>query len=455
MTRLGRCVVVAAASMAVACAVGDARQHDIADRADAYLKAQADAGFFSGAALIARDGVPLFAEAYGEANLEWSIPNSVGTRFRIASIAKTFTAALVLRLEEQGRLSVGDRLCTYLESCPDAWGLLTIHHLLTHTSGIPDYVRLPDFASLNRLPYEPDRIVGLVRDRPLEVTAGERYSYSNVNYLLLGMVLERVSGLSYEQLLHEQLLGPLGMPNTGIDRASTVVPNRASGYVPDGAQLANADYIDMRWVFGAGEIYSTVGDLLVWEQAVRNGRVVRAETLARMWRADRGEYGYGWQVLRAWPPGIDKRLVLHAGGVNGFATDLLSYPDDGVTIVILANLMTAPMAVISRDLSAIVFGADYVMPVVRRAIHLDPSVYDTYAGDYELAPGVTINVRREGERLVVQATGQPADVAIPESESRFFSRTVDAQMTFVKDADGRVTHLTLHAGGRDSVARRR
>jgi hypothetical protein len=117
--------------------------------------------------------------------------------------------------------------------------------------------------------------------------------------------------------------------------------------------------------------------------------------------------------------------------------------------------MTAPMAVISRDLSAIAFGANYAMPVVRRPIELDPSVYDAFVGEYELAPGVTIDVRREGDRLVVQATGQPADVAIPESELRFFSRKVDAQVTFGKDADGHVTHLTLHAGGRDTVARRR
>lgn len=450
-----QCGLVLAASLLGTVATPSARQHDIATQAHAYLQAQTDAGFFSGAVLIARDGAPVFAKAYGQANAEWQIPNTLDTRFRIASISKTFTAALVMQFEERGRLSVTDRLCGFLESCPEAWAPLTIHHLLTHTSGIPDYVRLPDFGSLSRQAYAPSRIITLVRDKALEAAPGERYLYSNANYVLLGLVLERISGVPFERLLHEQLLAPLGMTNTGIDHASTLVANRASGYVPDGAGLANADFIDTTWVFGAGQMYSTVGDLLMWDQAWRQGRVVRDETRIRMWRADRGDYGYGWQVLGAWPPGINKRLVLHAGGLHGFATDLLSYPDENVTIVILANLMTAPMAVISRDLSAIMFKAPYALPVVRRAIDVNPALYDTYAGDYQLAPNVVLNVRREGNRLVVQATDQAPDVAVPESELRFFSRKVDAQITFARDAAGRVTHLTVHSGGRDTVAPRR
>ena len=427
---------------------------DVAARADAYLRAQAEAGFFSGAVLIARGGVPVFAKGYGYANAEWEIPNSTDTRFRIASITKTFTAAMVLLLHETQRLDVGASVCTYLDPCPDAWRPVTVHHLLTHTAGVPNYTDVPDFLDRARTPRPPAEILALVRDRPLEFAPGSRYRYSNSGYLMLGLILERAGGAPYDRLLDSLILGPLGLRDTGFDRPAPVLPRRASGYRPDGLALAPADHLEMSWVYAAGGMYSTVGDLLKWEQALSRGDLLPRRVVDRMWAAGVGPYGYGWQVLAPSAQTLQRPLVLHAGGLNGFATDLLRYPGEDLTVVILANLGTVPLPRISRDLSAIALGEAYTPPVVRRPMVVDPAIYDTYAGVYQLTPQVSVSVAREGDRLIVQATGQPRDVAIPESETRFFSRLVDGQITFAKDAGGRVTQLVIHQGGKDLVASR-
>lgn len=427
---------------------------EVAQRAEAYLQAQTNAGFFNGVVLIQQGEVALYRGAFGWADAEQRVANTVSTRFRVASISKTFTAALVLRLVEQGRLKLDTTLNALFEPCPEAWSRITVHHLLTHTTGIPNYTSLPGFEPNNHMPYQPEQIVAMFRDLPLTFAPGEKYSYSNSNYLLLAMLVEKVSQRPFAEMLRSELLGPLGLDGTADIGRRSDEPEVAVGYVPDGLELARARPFDMSWVLGSGSMVSTVGDLQAWVRALAEERVLPAATLGKMWQADRGPYGYGWQVLDQWPPGFGKPLVLHAGGMHGVATDLLYYPREQVTIVILANLETAPMAVIARDLSAIVFGADYAAPTVRKPVSVDPAILDAYVGDYQIAPGVMLTVRRDGNRLVVQATGQPADIAIPESATRFYSRRVDGQLTFVADAQGAITHLVIHQNGRDTPAQR-
>lgn len=454
MKTIWLCVV---AALAVAIRPGTAREPAsavVAARADAYLRAQVEAGFFSGAVLIARGDATVFSRAYGPANAEWQIPNATDTRFRIASITKTFTAAMVLLLHEEKRLDVGASVCTYLDPCPETWRPVTLHHLLTHTAGVPSYTDAPDFLERARVPRTPAEILAPVRDRPLEFAPGSRYRYSNSGYVMLGLVLERAGGAPYEQLLDSLILVPLGLRDTGYDRPSAVLPRRASGYRPDGLALAPADHLETSWVYAAGGMYSTVDDLLKWQRALSSGRLLPRRVLERMWTADAGPYGYGWQVLAPSAQTLQRPLVLHAGGLNGFATDILHYPAEDLTVIILANLGTVPLPRISRDLSAIALGEPFEMPVVRRPVAVDPAVYDGYAGVYTLTPQVGIRVTREHDRLIVQATGQPRDVAIPESRTRFFSRQVDGHITFVTDDAGRATQLVVHQGGRDLVATR-
>jgi len=444
--------LLAACSLVIACTSDGAPQAEVAPKADQYLQALGDSGMFSGTVLLARGGKTLFVKGYGFADSESRVPNTAATRFPIASITKTFTATVVLQLQKRGALAITDPACQYIDPCPAAWREITIRHLLMHTAGLPNYTGIPDFENRNRAPMTPAEIVALFRDLPLEFAPGTKYRYSNSGYYLLGAIIEKVSGKPYAAVLEEFIFKPLGMKDSGYDANAGTSPRPASGYQPDGADNAKAPIVDASWLYAAGGIYSTVEDLLRWERALTTDALLPAQELAAMWAADLGEYGYGWQLLPPSPKTQNRRLVFHAGGIPGFATDLLRYPDERVTIIILANLHPVNLNDMLRALSSIMFGESFSMPPVRRAVRVDPDIYDEYVGRYAINPSVALHVTRENDKLVVQATGQPGDIAVPESEVTFYSRIHPARLTFVKDASGKVGKLIIHDPQRDIPA---
>jgi CubicO group peptidase (beta-lactamase class C family) len=449
------CLFAAATSACGPVPATPASSAEVAERADAYLRAHVDSGRFSGAVLLARDGKPLFARAYGFANEARRTPNSVATRFPIASVTKTFTATLVMQHERRGLLPLADSLCMHVAPCPAHWQAITIRHLLMHTAGVPDYARTADFAAKRGEPRTVDGLIAEFRELPLEFTPGAKYAYSNSNYILLGHILEKTGGKPFAELLRDGILTPLGMADTGMLSDVGAPDALARGYRPDGARNAEADFVHPSWLYAAGGMYSTVENLLEWDRALRSGSVLPPGQLALMWSTEHGAYGYGWQLMQESPQSLGRRLVFHAGGITGHASDFVRYPDEGVSVIILANLMPVPLAEISRDLSAIVFGERHAVPAVRRPAAIDPALYDSYAGRYQLAPDVEIAVWREGDRLLVQATGQPRDVAVPESAQTFYSRVSPVRLSFVTDASGRAVSLVLHAPDGDLSAPRK
>lgn len=212
---------------------------------------------FMGTVIVARDNDILYNKGFGSANLEWDIPNSPATKFRLGSITKQFTAASILLLEERGKLKIDDPIKKYLPDAPDAWDKITIFNLLTHTSGIPNYTSFPETQKERVTAHTPRQIVDIFRDRPLEFIPGEKMSYSNSGYILLGYLLEKVSGETYQDFIRKNIFDPLGMKNSGYDSNSSVIPRRASGYKPGPDGLTNADYVDMSIPFSAGALYST------------------------------------------------------------------------------------------------------------------------------------------------------------------------------------------------------
>lgn len=428
---------------------------EIAKLADAYLQAHTERGSFSGTVLLARAGTAVFVKSYGFANEATQLRNTPRTQFPIASITKPFTATLVMKLQQQGRLDIGKSVCAYFDPCPPHWRPITLRHLLMHTSGIPDYARQPDFPSRMHEPRTLTQLIGEFRDRPLEFAPGARYGYSNSSYVVLGAILEKASGRSYAQLLREMIFTPLGMRESGVDANGPGKPKLAIGYRPDGAGNERADELDPSWLYAAGGIYSTVEDLLKWDRALISGSLLPQETLEQMWSPEHGVYGFGWQLLRASPQSLNRTLVFHAGGTIGYASDYLHYPQEKVSIILLANLLPVPLAEISRDLSAIMFGESVQVPTIRKPAKVDPALYDEYAGVYRLQPKVDITVAREGDRLTVQATGQPKDVAIPESATTFYSRISPVRVSFMRDAAGKVSRLVLHQPGGDLPAERK
>jgi len=223
---------------------------------DAYMNAAAELDRFSGSILVARQGEKIFSEGYGYANLEHQIPNTPHTRFRIGSITKQFTAMAILILQERGSLNVQDRVCEYLADCPETWNQITIHHLLTNTSGIPNFQNFPDNERYEMLPTTVEATIERFRNNPLQFTPGERFSYSSSGWVLLGHLIEQVSGVRYEDFLREQIFDPLGMLDSGYDHPKTVLEHRAAGYGKQGTRFVNAVHYEMDTPHAAGAVCS-------------------------------------------------------------------------------------------------------------------------------------------------------------------------------------------------------
>jgi CubicO group peptidase (beta-lactamase class C family) len=312
------------------------------ERLDAYVTTEAQGHSFRGAVLVGRNGKVVFEKAYGLADEEWNVPNTPTTKFRIASLSKQFTAACILLLQERGRLKVRDPISRYLNDLPQAWQSITIHQLLTHTSGIFNYTDSPQLAKLNRTGATPQEMIALVADNPLDFTPGSRLHYTNTGYILLGMIIEKAAGRPYAEFLKSNIFEQLGMTNSGYDRASDIVKERASGYRIKDGHIANSDFIDMTIPYAAGGIYSTVEDMYLWNEALaQGGRLLSEDSLKQMFTeypeaTYQGQhYGYGVVISRQ---KFGKLLYYHGGGVEGFSSSIQRYPNDRVSIVVLSNL---------------------------------------------------------------------------------------------------------------------
>lgn len=432
------------------CAAGCFAQ-DVAPKLAEYADALAAQGRFSGVVLVAREGKVVFGHAYGMANYELDAPNTTETKFRIGSLTKPFTAAAIMLLQERGKLSVQDSICKYVADCPAAWQPVTLRQLLSHTSGLAKQEKAADYLKTAALPLTVAQLVEGFRNRPPEFKPGERFDYNNNGYVLLGQVIERASGESYESFMRENVFAPLGMSDTGYDRHEPVIKGRADGYVREGPALLNAAYIDQSQPFAAGALYSTAGDLLRWDQALYTEKLLPRKTLEEMFTPVAAPYGYGWFVARQ----SGRRLIWHGGGTPGFAAVLLRFPEERVTVIVLSNLENAPVLRMGNDLAAIVFGEKYELPKERTAVKVDAKTLEAYRGEYEDRPGRTTSIIVEGGTLMLRLAGQPDPLPLSaESETRFFHPEQDVQVEFVKDAAGQVTELILRLNGREFHARK-
>ena len=337
------------------------------NKLDELLAAWAKVNGFSGTVLLASKGEPLFAKGIGYANIEWQIPNTTTTKFRIGSVTKQFTSMLVMQLREQGTIRIEDSVCVYVAPCPEAWKPVTVHHLLTHTSGIPTYTGIASWRQTNMVPKTIDQMVAIFRDLPLQWVPGERYAYNNSGYFLLGVVIEKASGKKYEQALQDMILTPLGLTDTGYDWSKTILPRRASGYSGRGSAIVNASPVDMQQPYAAGAMYSTVGDLLKWDQALYTEKLLPTAAKQIMWTPFKNGYAYGWSIgdpAAALFGG--HRRVTHSGGINGFSCVIVRLPGPNVTVIVLGNNDSVSASNIGRDIGAIYYGQPYAVPVERR-----------------------------------------------------------------------------------------
>ena len=411
---------------------------------------------FIGTVLVARDGHVLFSKGYGSADLEWDIPNAPNTKFRLGSVTKQFTAASILLLEERGKLHVSDPVKDYLPDAPAAWDKMTIFHVLTHTAGIPNFTGFADYAKLAPFPTTPGELVARFRDKPLDFEPGTQWNYSNSGYVLLGYLIEKVSGESYEKFLQENIFTPLGMKDSGYDSNSAIISHRASGYSYGPKGYENDGFVHMSIPFSAGALYSTTEDLLKWEQGLFGGKVLQAAPLEKMTTPFKNNYAFGLEVNT---DGKHK-VIEHGGGIQGFNTALAYFPEDKLTVVVLRNVVgVAPgPQEIAHQLAAVAHGDALKLQSERKETALDPKVTARYLGAYQFpamgpGPGPAMVVYLDGSQLMSRLGSQAGLPYFAESETMFFAKAVDAQLEFPKGED-KASQVTLHQGGRDITGKR-
>jgi CubicO group peptidase (beta-lactamase class C family) len=326
----------------------------LADKAveiDSLLTRSQRYDLFNGAALVAEGGEVILQKGYGWANMEWEIPNTPDTKFRLGSVTKQFTAMLVMQLVEAGLIDLDGTISDYLPYYREDTGQrITIHYLLSHQTGIPNLTEDPDYAEFSKL---PSSVEALVRERcsgDLLFEPGEQYRYSNSNYVILGAIIEAVTGEPYAAVLKEQILDPLEMQDSGCDRNTPIFPNRAAGYGPTIEGYANARYIDMGLPHAAGGMYATVEDLYRWDQALYTDQLLTDEHRERLFTPNRNGYAYGW-IVRPRPiadTGDSVLSVSHGGGINGFVSVIVRIPGDKHLVVLLSNTEDASLSDITR-----------------------------------------------------------------------------------------------------------
>jgi CubicO group peptidase (beta-lactamase class C family) len=318
---------------------------EFAQTADKYVSDLASQGQFRGVVFVERDGRVLLEKGYGLAVEGWKLPNTPTTKFEIASLTKQFTAAAILQLSESGKLRIDDHVAKFYSQSPASWKDITIQQLLTHTSGLPNN-EIKDFKMGICVPYTTEQLIETFRDRPLESQPGTVWHYTNTEYYLLAFIIEKVSGESYGAYLQRHIFMPAGMSDSGFEPILAVVPGEAEGYSPEGDRLRHRDYFDRSLEIGAGGIYTTVGDLWRWNEALDSAAILNSESVKQMFTLHPpGNYGYGW-FIQTTPP----LKSFHEGNDPGFAAFEARYPQQHALILVLANQDNAPVRKMADEL---------------------------------------------------------------------------------------------------------
>jgi len=411
----------------------------VSQKLDNFMTALTDAGRFSGTVFVARGDTVLLSKGYGMANYEFSVPNTPKTVLPVGSNTKQFTAAAIMKLQEQGKLNVTDPVTLYIPNATK-WKDIRIYHLLNHTAGVQSdgAFSITDPTDLT-LPETMERITSL----PLTFEPGSGYTYSNNGYIALSYIIEQASGMSYEDYLKKNIFLPLGMNSTGQDNARDVFPNRASGYTTMGGKHIHYDLQNIHNSWGAGSIHSTTEDMFRWVRAFHTpGTILSPESTVAM--VD-NHYGIEKGIVK------NRTYSGHGGRNFGFTSYTLYYPETGVSVMFLSNHDRTPMGPLPNALSAIVFSEPYTLPqkIDRKPVPLTTGTLAEYTGTY--APvwekSWTITVYADGNRLFYDSV-MPGDKKVElfyEGNDTFFvtPESSDA-FIFTRNASGKVEGLKMY-----------
>jgi uncharacterized protein (TIGR03435 family) len=431
---------------------------------DKYVTEEMDRGHIPGLSVgIYSRGQILLAKGYGLANVELNVPVKAETIFQSGSVGKQFVSAAVMMLVEEGKAGLDDSVAKYFPNAPESWNPILIKNLLSHTSGLAEYETPertgPKGPFYLRLDYSEDELVNKIEQLPIEFKPGEKWNYRNTNYVLLGVMIHKLTGKFYADFLQERIFRPWYMNATRLISETDIIPNRASGYTQNRGKLRNQEWVSPTFNSTAdGTLYFNVLDLAKWDEALYGTSLLRQSSLDRIWtvfplndgKPNPARYGFGW--------GIDAinghRVIEHGGSWQGFTCAISRFVDDGLTVAVLTNLAGARPGPIVHGVAALVNPSlKPPPPKEHKEIAIAPKLLDGYTGKYELGRGFMLTIARDGDHLNAQATGQGMLPIFPETERDFFLKAVDAQIAFVTDASGRATEIILRQNGDRSAKR--
>jgi CubicO group peptidase (beta-lactamase class C family) len=408
----------------------------VRDFVNEYLKKNQIPGC---AVMVRHDGKVVLCQGYGVANVEHGARVTPQTVFQSGSIGKQFTAMAIMMLIEEKKLALEDPISKYLD-VPENWSAIRVQNLLTHTSGLGDY---PESFSLQR-DYTEDELLKMITAQPLSFAPGEKWTYSNLGYVTLGILIHKVSSEFWGEFLEQRVFAPLGMKHTSVISEADIIPNRAAGYVLKNGTLKNQQWVSPTVNNTAdGSLYFTVEDLVKWDEALETRKLISHASYEQMWTPVKlnsgttGPYGFGWRIAKT---DSGHAVLEHGGAWQGFAAYIIRYPDDRLTVAVLCNRAGASASYIAKRIAG--FYVPSVAPRLRKAIKLDPAILSSYTGEYRLEDRFTIKVSLAGDRLETMWLGEKIRL-IPESETDFFQEDSDRTFRFVKDANGRVTLLII------------
>ena len=408
----------------------------VSDFVTAYLKRNHIPGC---AVMVRHNGKVQLCRGYGVGNIEHSVRVTPQTVFQSGSIGKQFTAMAVMILIEEQKLALEDPISKYLD-VPENWSNIRVRHLLTHTSGLGDY---PETFSLQR-DYTEDELLKMITGQPLAFAPGEKWSYSNLGYVTLGIIIHRVTGQCWGDFLRQRIFVPLGMKQTRAISEADIISNRAAGYVLKNGELKNQQWVSPSVNNTAdGSLYFTAEDLAKWDETLETGKLISKASYEEMWtpvklnNGTTAPYGFGWRITKS---DSGQQVVEHGGAWQGFSTYIVRYPADRLTVAVLCNRAGASAGYIAKRIGG--FYVPSAGPRVQKPIKLDPAILSSYVGDYRLQDRFTIKVTSGGDRLETIWLGEKITL-VPESESNFSQEDSDRTFRFVKDASGNVTSLIV------------
>ena len=398
--------------------------------------------------IVVKDGKPVFRKAYGAANLDSKTPMTPDTVLRLGSITKQFTAVAILMLADEGKLALNDPITRFFPDYPTGGKVITVEHLLTHTSGIASFTGKPNYVANMAKDLRVSQMIDNFKNDPLQFEPGTDYRYNNSGYFLLGAIIEKVSGQTYASFLEQRIFTPLGMKDTAYEGSERGKAPRAAGYSAKEKGYGPTAPLSMTQPYAAGALVSTVDDLARWDAAIAAGKLLKPATwklafTPYMLTPEKStEYGYGWHVgtLQGTP------VIDHGGGINGFRTYALRLPEQKIFVAVLANADSgnADPGVLAKKAAALAMGKPFIEP---KEIALDAKALDAFAGVYDTdGPEKRSIANRDG--TLMMARGDRAPVALKAySKNGFFVPGTLARFEFERDAQGKASHITVDNEG--------